>query len=351
MKPFPRSFAFFLFGIGAAAVASAENKPQTPARLPNPDNFQQWILPKQAPWPANNAPTPERIELGKMLFFDPRLSRNGTTSCATCHNPGLGWADGLVKGRGFKGEELGRHSPSIINTAYNTIQMWDGRKKDLEDQALGPMESAAEMNVDFAAMFAWLNASPGYKQAFAKAYPGEPINASTLSRAIASFERTVVSRTSPFDRWLAKEKNAMTAQQLRGFMIFNDPAKGNCVVCHSAPNFTDNGFHNIGLTSFGDEKPDDGRFAQKAVKILKGAFKTPGLRDIAATPPYFHDGSAKTLGNVMDHYVTGGVVRSNLSPNIKPLVLDASEKEDLIAFLQALSSPPQPLLHPVLPPH
>ncbi len=286
-----------------------------------------------------------------MLFFDPRLSRDGNTSCASCHNPGLGWADGLVKGRGFKGEQLGRHSPSIINTAFNTIQMWDGRKKDLEDQALGPMESVAEMNVDFDAMYAWLNKSPGYSQAFAKAYPGEPINASTVSRAIASFERTVISRTSPFDRWLANDKKAMTAQQVRGFKLFIDPEKGNCAVCHSAPNFTDNGFHNIGLASFGIEKPDVGRFEQKAVKLMRGAFKTPTLRDIERTPPYFHDGSAKTLMEVMDHYVTGGAVRTNLSPNIKPLTLNQQEKEDLVAFMLALTSPAKPLVHPVLPPH
>lgn len=333
----------------AIAIASPAWAQTAAEKLPKPADFAHWKLPKTPEYPADNKPTAARIALGKMLFFEPRISRDGVTSCATCHNPSLGWADGLATGRGFRGQVLDRASPSIINSAFNTIHMWDGRKPTLEEQAIGPMEAAVEMNTDFERFYAWINANETYKSAFAKAYPGEAIGAETVKKAIASFERTVVSRNSPFDRWLNGDKKAMSAQQLRGLMLFNDTKKTNCVACHSAPNFTDNGFHNIGLASFGADKPDLGRFTQKPVAMMKGAFKTPALRDVSTTAPYFHDGSAKTLMDVVEHYAVGGVARGNLSPNIKALTLTKSEKEDLVAFMKALTSPPTPVTLPVLP--
>lgn len=321
----------------------------TQAAAPQPRDFQQWKLPAQPAAPADNKPSAARVELGKMLFFDPRLSRNGNTSCASCHNPSLGWSDGLATARGFDGKLLERASPSIVNTGYNSIHMWDGRKKTLEDQATGPMEAAPEMNTDFEKFFAWLSSNQGYKAAFAKAYPGQPIGPETLKRAIAAFERTIVSRDSAFDRWLAGDRKAMSAQQLRGLALFNDPVKTNCVACHAAPNFTDNGFHNLGLASFGADNADQGRFAQKKVAAMKGAFKTPTLRDIERTAPYFHDGSATTLLDVVEHYAKGGVSRANLSANIKPLELTKDDKEALVAFMRALSSPQKPMSYPQLP--
>lgn len=335
---------FLWLGLAAPSHAQADQAKAVDAR-----DYAQWKLPKQPVYPADNAPTAARVELGKMLFFDPRLSRDGNVSCASCHNPSLGWSDGLATARGFQGKLLERASPTIVNTAYNTIHMWDGRKKTLEDQALGPMEAASELNTDLEHFFVWINASAGYKSAFAKAYPGEAITANTLKRAIASFERTIVSRTSPFDRWLGGDKRALTAPQLRGMVLFNDQAKTNCIACHAAPNFTDNGFHNLGLASFGADNPDLGRYAQKRVAMMKGAFKTPSLRDVEYTPPYFHDGSAKTLMDVVEHYAKGGIVRSNLSPNIVPLALTQGDKEDLVAFLKALSSPVTPMTYPILP--
>ncbi|HFC53115.1 MAG TPA: tryptophan tryptophylquinone biosynthesis enzyme MauG [Gammaproteobacteria bacterium] len=311
--------------------------------------LQQWLLPEEPPYPEDNKPTPERITLGKMLFFDPRLSGDGNMSCATCHNPAFGWSDGLPTARGHKSMVLGRATPTVINTAYNTIQMWDGRKRDLEDQATGPMEASVEMNSDFDRLFRFLNGNRGYSEAFAKAYPGEGINKETLAKAIASFERTILSNDSPFDRWVKGDASAMTEQQVRGFRIFVDPNKGNCAICHSAPNFTDNGFHNLGLASDAGEDADPGRFAQKPIKILKGAFKTPTLRDVALTAPYFHDGSAQTLMDVVEHYVRGGVVKERLSPNIRPLDLTAREKEDLVAFLEALTTRHEPVTLPELP--
>jgi cytochrome c peroxidase len=327
----------------------AQNISDQAVKQLKPADFKKWRLPELPPYPMDNKPTSTRVELGKMLFFDPRVSRDGNMSCASCHNPMLGWSDGLAKGRGFQGQQLDRASPTIINAAYNSIQMWDGRKKDLEDQAMGPLEAAPEMNTDLERFFAWMNTNDGYKLAFAKAYPGEPIGPQAFRKAIASFERTVTSRTSPFDRWVAGDKKAMNSQQLRGMMTFMDPNKGNCAVCHAAPNFTDNGFHNLGLASFGNDNPDLGRFAQKRVPLMKGAFKTPSLRDVEHTAPYFHDGSAKTLMDVVEHYAKGGDVRTNLSPNMKPLNLTQSEKENLVAFMRALSSPAMKVALPTLP--
>jgi len=162
--------------------------------------------------------------------------------------------------------------------------------------------------------------------------------------ALAMYQREVVAHNSPFDRWIQGDAKAMTAQQVRGFEIFRDPGKGNCMVCHRPPNFTDNGFHNIGLPSFGRKNPDEGRFGQIAVDMSRGAFKTPPLRNVAQTAPYFHDGSAKTLMDVVNHYTTGGVVKTNLSPNMIKPNLSTQDKKDLVAFLQALTGEIDPAL-------
>jgi len=308
-----------------------------------------WQMPAEAPYPADNKPTPERIDLGKKLFFDPRLSKDGDMSCASCHNPALGWSDALPTARGFHGKKLDRATPSIYNAAFNSIQMWDGRKTSLEDQATGPMDSPNEMASDYEAIFAFLNANASYRKAFDNAYPGDGINKETLAKAIASFERTVVSDNSPFDRWLRGEPDRMTAQQIRGFRIFTSADRGHCSACHQAPYFTDNGFHNIGLASFGADNPDLGRYTQKPIAILKGAFKTPGLRNVARTAPYFHDGSASTLMDVVEHYARGGAVKTNLSPEMKPLNLSRSDKEDLVAFLQSLTNESAPVIISELP--
>ena len=242
------------------------------------------------------------------------------------------------------GAVLGRGTPTIVNTAFNTQFMWDGRKKSLEDQALGPMKTPEEMNTDFAVVIERLTAMPAYREMFAKAYPGEAIGEETMAKAIAAFERTVVSRHSAFDRWLAGDRRALSAQQYRGYKIFIDPSKGNCASGHSGPNFIDNGFHNIGLASH-----DAGRFNIRKVAAMKGAFKTPTLRDIELTAPYFHDGSAATLRDVVEHYARGGDDRSNLSGNMKQLDLSGQEKEDLVAFMRSLTGKAVAFVLPMLP--
>lgn len=328
-----------------AGVAFADDKPVLKA---GDASLAGWILPLP-PSPKDNVSNAARINLGRHLFFDPRLSGEGNMSCATCHHPGLGWSDGLATSKGVKSSVLGRASMTVINSAYSTIMMWDGSKKSLEHQAMGPMESNVEMNMDTGKLFQWLNSTPGYQRLFEAAYPGEGINAGTLSKAMASFQRTVIMNDSPFDRWLVGDKKAMTEQQVRGFGIFLDPAKGNCAVCHSAPNFTDDGFRNIGLAAWGKENPDMGRFAIKPIAKMKGAFKTPHLRGIALTAPYFHDGSAKTLMDVVEHYNKGGVVTTNLDPEMKPLHLSAQDMKDLVAFMNALTGTTPAVTVPTLP--
>lgn len=330
-----------LWAFGAAAADSVvDHNGQTVVLEAGHASLQGWKLPA-VPYPEGNQPTPARVELGQKLFFDPRLSGDGNMSCASCHSPLFGWSDGLPTAKGFQSQVLGRATPTVFNTAYNSLQMWDGRKKSLEDQALGPMEANVEMNTDLRKLFSFLNGNAGYRALFASAYPGQDIGAETVAKAIASFERTLVSSDSPFDRWVAGDRKAMTSEQVKGFAVFLDPKKGNCAVCHSGANFTDNGFHNLGLASYGKENPDMGRFAQKPLPVLKGAFKTPTVREAANTAPYFHDGSAASLMDVVEHYDRGGEVRSNVSKDVRPLGLSAEEKRQLVAFMEALSTAPR----------
>jgi len=334
---------------GASPVTVTDAEGQVVTLEAGHASLSKWILPDTPPTPADNPMTAEKIALGKNLYFDPRLSRNGSISCATCHNPSLGWSDAEAKAIGIDGQVAGRSSPTVINTGYNTIHMWDGRKKSLEDQATGPMEASSEMATDFDAMMKFLNNNRGYKAQFEQAFPGEVISKDTVAKAIASFERTVVSNTSAFDRWIKGDAKAMNEQQINGFLTFIDPNKGNCSVCHSGANFTDNGFHNLGLKQFGNKDADIGRFHLKKVKTMNGAFKTPTIRDITQTAPYMHDGSLKSLRAVVEHYVRGGDVKENLSPNMKPLTITKQEQDDLIAFMKALTSPYKPVTFPNLP--
>jgi cytochrome c peroxidase len=348
-KPIRHILGLAIAGLLAAAGA-AHAGPAGPAAPGVPAagaGDKIWLLGK-APDAKDNPQTPAKVELGKALFFDPRISGNGSVSCASCHNPALGWSDGLKTGVGINGNVLGRATPTILNVAYNTQFMWDGRKKSLEDQALGPMKTPEEMRTDFGAAVQMLSSIDGYAAMFNKAFPGEAIGEETIAKAIAAFERTVVSSHSRFDRWLAGDRKAITAQEYRGYQVFNDPARGNCAACHGGSNFTDNGYHNIGLKTV-DGKADEGRFKIRALASMKGAFKTPTLRDVAQTAPYFHDGSAATLMDVVEHYDRGGDDKSNLSKDIRPLNLTREEKSDLVSFLKSLDGRPVAVTIPTLP--
>lgn len=331
-----------LFIANSQAVTNAGGEEVT-LRAGHP-SLQYWLLPDTPPAPDDNKNNSVRTELGKMLFFEPRLSGDRNMSCATCHNPSLGWSDNFTTAKGVQSKILPRSTPTIVNTAYNTIQMWDGRSSTLEDQAIGPLENKLEMNSPFPDVIDWLKSVDEYRELFAKAYPDEAIDKKTLAKALASYERTIISHNSPFDRWIKGDKEAMTKQQINGFKVF---LEAKCDICHSAPNFTDNGFHNLGIKK---AQEDVGRFKFLPIPILKGAFKTPTLRDVATNPPYFHDGSAVTLMDVVEHYVRGGDDKSNLSPNMqKQIDLSEQEKADLVAFMEALTSPPIRVELPILP--
>ncbi len=313
-------------------------------------DLSHYLRPSEIPQPDNNRMTPERIELGKMLFFDPRLSGSNWISCATCHNPGLGWSDGLPTAIGHGQKILRRSTPTILNTAYQPLQLWDGRARSLEKQALGPIEDEGEMAQHLHkskdrshGLIDELKALKGYRDAFEVAYPGEGITKNTIAKALSSFERTIVSTDAAFDRWIKGDKKAMSKSALRGFTLFE--GKANCVKCHSNFNFTDNGFHNIGL----EDATDAGRYAIRKVKILIGAFKTPTLRDIALTAPYMHNGAYATLEEVIEHYNVGGISKENISPNIKELNLTDNEKSDLVVFMKSLTGKPTPITYPMLP--
>lgn len=329
----------FLVASGATllfAAFGAEECRAAPARNP-------WLRPEAIPAPASNVTTPVRVELGKNLFFDPRLSGSNWISCANCHNPALGWSDGLPTAIGNNMKILGRATPSLINTAYNRIQMWDGRFKTLEEQALGPITAEGEMNQNLEDVLRELASIPGYVALFEAAYPGEGISKTTLAKAIAAFERTIVSGDSPFDRWQKGDEKAVDAAVKRGFEIFK--GKGKCDLCHGGFNFTDDGFHNIGLKG----NTDPGRHAKVPISAMKGAFKTPTLRDIALTGPYMHDGRYATLEEVVDHYDRGGDTSDNIDKQIQNLNLGAQEKADLVAFMHSLTSPPVEIVIPQLP--
>lgn len=299
--------------------------------------------PADIPMPADNASTPERVALGAQLFFDPRLSGSGVISCASCHNPGLGWQDGMALGLGHMGGRLRRHTPTILNVAYGEPFFWDGRADTLEQQAKGPMSAPAEMNRPPGSVVETVAGISGYRDEFARAYPGKPISMDTIAAAIAAFERTVVSGRAPFDAWVAGDPDAISPAAKRGYALFT--GKGNCAVCHQGWRFSDDGFHDIGLP---DE--DRGRAAISAgIPQLEHAFKTPTLRNIRERAPYMHDGSVATLEAVVDHYDNGFKARASLDPQMHRLNLSAAEKHDLVAFLDSLSSTDPSVVMPVLP--
>ena len=306
--------------------------------------LKKYQRPASIPFPKDNSYSPEREMLGRVLFFDPRLSGSNWISCGTCHNPALGWGDGLPKGIGHGMKELGRRTPTILNLAWSETFFWDGRAGTLEEQALGPIASPGEMNLPTNKMIDKIILIPEYKVLFHQAYPGEPINEKLVAKAIATFERKVVSGKAPFDRWLEGDKGAVSEEAKRGFVLFN--TKANCAQCHSGWRFTDDSFHDIGIP--GDDRGRGALF--KEISAAQFAFKTPTLRNVDRRAPYMHDGSESTLEDVIDFYnIAGKAKRPSLSPEIKPLNLTKQEKNELIAFLRTLTSTDKPVEIPMLP--
>jgi cytochrome c peroxidase len=295
------------------------------------------------PVPPDNPLTPEKIALGRRLYYDPLLSVDKSVACATCHHPNYGFSDGKPVSNGFQQKTGKRNSPTVFNSAYFETQFWDGRAPSLEKQAEGPVQNPVEMAHTLNGVEDRLNADSSYRDAFAKVFGPGRITYDMVSKAITSFERTVISANSPFDRWkYGHDEKAISASAKRGFLVFTSPKKGNCAVCHLVGKdyalFTDNKFHNIGVGSDMDGIKDEGRFAITKDQTHRGAFKTPSLRNIALTAPYMHDGSLKTLKDVIDYYIGGGNSNAQLDKNIHVLdFLSGEERADLLAFLRSLT--------------
>jgi cytochrome c peroxidase len=284
--------------------------------------------------PENNPMSYEKVSLGKQLYYDPRLSRDGSVSCASCHNPRFGFSDAAPVSTGIDGQTGGRNSPTVTNRVFSKDQFWDGRAADLEEQAKRPIENPIEMGFTHEEAVARLKEIRGYRDQFRECFGTEEITIDHVAMAIAAFERTVMSGDSPYDRYNAGATEAISTAAERGLAIF--ASKGNCLQCHSGFNFTDELYHNIGV-GMDRSEPDLGRFDHTKEDADRGAFKTPTLRDIALTAPYFHDGSAKTLEEVMEYYNSGGNKSPYLSQHMKQLRLTAREQSDVIEFMKTLT--------------
>lgn len=293
--------------------------------------------------PADNPLTAEKIELGKQLYFDPRLSIDNSISCASCHDPKQGWSNGERFATGVRGQKGDRSAPTIINSGYFHFQFWDGRAQHVEGQALGPIENPVEMDLKLDALVEKLNKIEGYRTQFQNVF-GTDVTEDGIAKAIGAFERTILSGNAPYDRYKAGDTTALSAAAERGMKVFFHEA--NCSACHSGPNFSDGAFHNLGVGIHGSSV-DWGRYNVSNLEGDKGAFKTPTLREIARTAPYMHDGSLATLEEVIDYYDRGGTANPQLDEEIFELGLTPQQKADLVTFLkEGLSSPDYPMVEP-----
>lgn len=368
--------------VGCAPVKQSAYSPAAkgPSRAPPagalaaPKSLRQVGLPVKAVLAAVAADKPHasaKIALGEMLFFDGRLSADGTRACSSCHNPARAFTDGRPLAVGIKGRVGQRNSPTIMNALFNKTQFWDGRARTLEDQAQLPIVNPTEMGQpNLGAAVTAIAADRAYQQAFQSAF-GRPPNGLDLLRAIAAYERTQLSFNAPFDHFIAGDRTAISHAAKRGWDLFN--TKARCSLCHARPatkpdttHFTDNDFHNIGVSlirnnvdalacraqtqlNFGNMISVDRAAIQTSMSALGrflvtnrtadiAAFKTPNLRNVLITAPYFHDGSQATLRDVVDHYNKGGRLDPWLDTNIHPLALSEAEIDDIVAFLATLTS-------------
>ncbi len=308
-------------------------KGPTPFRLV----FPLGLSPDSAVIPADNPMTLEKLKLGRRLYFEKTLSSDGTLSCASCHIPEKGFADPERFSKGVGGRRGTRQAPTVINRIFSGRQFWDGRAASLEEQAAGPVQNPLEMGMpNMKALVERLRRDPGYVRMFESAFPSEGVTEGTIAKALAAFERTIMSGNSPYDRFMAGDRTAMSESAQRGLKLFRDENQGNCETCHVSFNFTDENYNNLGV-GMSAKKPDLGRYPVTKLEGHQGAFKTPTLREIARTAPYMHDGSEETLEQVMDLYQQGGHPNRWLSPKMKRLHLTPQEKQDILEFLEALS--------------
>ncbi len=326
LRLLPLLFFLTIFtGVLHKAEAADDGKPMIPLGL---DTSAFHI-------PSDNPMTSEKVALGHFLFFDKRLSRDNRIACSSCHIPALAFTDGQAVSSGINRQQGGRSAPTALNRVFTKGQFWDGRADTLEAQSVGPLTNPIEHGfINNAALVAKLNTIKGYQKAFKNVFGGE-ITVEAIGKAIASFQRTLLSGNSAFDRFESgKDKKALSDAAKRGLTLFR--GKARCGICHTGFNFSDENFHNLGV-GWGHEAVDVGRYnvTQKQQDI--GGFKTPTLREIEHTAPYMHDGSLPTLEAIITFYNQGGIKNPFRSPFMMPLKLTDAEKKDLIAFLGSLS--------------
>jgi cytochrome c peroxidase len=304
------------------------------------------------PIPTDNPPTAETIALGRELFYDRRLSKDNSLACASCHNPKSDFADSANMSRGVGGVIGVRNAPTILNAAYEPLQFWDGRARSLEQQAASPIADPLEMNQTHEVFLSKIAMDSNYKKLLTESFGSPDITLGRVEKALASFERTILSGNSAFDRYQYHgDQSALTPAQVRGLALFINPKKGNCVACHTLSRqfalFTDGKFHNTGV-GVGDDGAfaDVGRYHETKVETDKGAFKTPTLRNVANTPPYMHNGSLQTLRQVVDFYAGGGNSNPCLDKEMKTIHLDGRERSDLVEFLKSLTGEVSPNVGP-----
>ncbi|NLZ01285.1 MAG: c-type cytochrome [Pirellulaceae bacterium] len=322
--------------------AAADEKPEAAAAAPKeaaaagtPYTVKVPLGLPELKIPADNPMTEEKIALGKKLYFDKRLSRDGTVSCATCHDPKLAWTEHKPTSEGIKGQFGNMNSPTVINSAYAEVQFWDGRAATLEEQAVGPMENPVEMGHTLSELVTELGTLPEYKEAFQQVFGTGPTQ-DGLAKAIAAFERTILSGNSPYDKFEAGDKAALNDAQKRGMELFES---SGCADCHAQPMFSNYRFYNAGI-GMDKEKPDEGRKAVTGKDSDLGKFRVAPLREVANTWPYFHDGSVEKLEDAVKIMAQGGKPNDNLSPMMKAVgdkKLTEENIKDLVEFLKALS--------------
>ena len=345
----------------AERLRSVYQAPPTTWPAPDVDPGVAWseigLLPP-APEPAGNPGNPAKVELGKRLFFDPRVSGSGQIACASCHDPDLGWADGRTTSYGHRREPLRRNSPGLMNIGYMPALFWDGRASSLEDQARQVLLNPQEMSATPDSIVKEVSAVPEYRDAFREAFHDDAITVESVSKALAAFERSIVGGRSPFDKFLKGDRTALSDEAVRGMDLFRGSAR--CMNCHNGPTFSDGQFHDLGLSYYGRELEDLGRYkvTEKAEDV--GRFRTPSLRNIGATGPYMHNGLFELTG-VLNAYNAGMATLRRKphqaedplfptkSPHLRPLGLNKQDIADLKAFLESLTEPKLRVRAPELP--
>jgi cytochrome c peroxidase len=316
----------------------------------NKDSFQDIGVLGKVPYPDYNPYSKGKKQLGKSLFFDPRLSESGQIACASCHNPELGWTDNVTRSFGHKRQTGKRNAMTIMNSGFAHELFWDGRATSLEDQARFPIPDSVEMNSDLKIAVAKIAAVEGYAALFTNAFGDAEVNLQRIQYAIATYERSIISSKSKFDRFISGDKDLFTDQEVKGLHIFR--TKAQCINCHNTPYFSDNQYHNDGQALFGTKDEDFGRYYVTGNIEDLGKFRTPTLREVSRTGPWMHNGHFPSLLDVVEFYNLGnpapiqkkylGVGRDSLIPNTSPLLkklnLDREEIDALLAFLQTLET-------------